>query len=98
MNRNNTSSWFPMKLYDKTAQDGVLFGPAKQPEKTSYLYPNEKIKKDETVIWVPAEHKTVSLKSYERAHLENDIEKLGLISKIGIALGCTFGSLIRVKP
>ena len=97
MSRNNQSSWFPMKVYVKSAPNGVMFGPCLQNEKTNYPYPNEKIKKDSIVIWVPAEHKTVSLASYERAHQEQDIEALGKISRLGIPLDCTFGGAISLK-
>lgn len=102
MNRNNTSSWFPMEMFikdpiEKKACKGILFGPAKQVEHLFYLYPNEVVKKDETVIWSPKEHKTVSLKSYEKAHQDQDAEVLGKIAKLGIPLGCTFGGTISFK-
>lgn len=102
MSRSNTSSWFPMEMFikdpaEKKACKGVMFGPAKQAEHLNYPYPNEFVKKDETVLWNPELHKTVSLKSYEKAHQEQDVEALGKISKIGIPLDCTFGGSISLK-
>lgn len=93
----NESGWYQMKMFDKTASKDILFGPAKQVEHTSYLYPHEVIRKDETVIWSTRDHKTVSLKSYERAHKTSDIDALGKISKVGIPLGCTFGGLLNFR-
>lgn len=84
-------------MFDKTASSDILFGPALQAESLNYPYEKEKVKKDETVIWSPANHKTVSLKSYEKAHQTQDIEALGKISKLGIPLGCTFGNAIKLK-
>ena len=54
MSRSNTSSWFPLARYvsDQLAErecKGILFGPAKQAERLFYLYPNENVKKYETV-------------------------------------------------
>ena len=102
MSRNNTSSWFPLARFvsDQSAKrecKGILFGPAKQAERLFYLYPNENVKKYETVIWSPREHKTISLKSYEKAHQDQDAEALGKISKLGIPLGLTFGGVISLK-
>lgn len=93
----NQSSWFPMTMFDKSADKGVLFGPCLQAELLNYPYEKERVKKNETVIWVPAEHKSVSLKSYERAHLEHDHDALCKISKLGIPLGCTFGGTLKFK-
>ena len=103
--KGNESSWFPVTMFkneihkDSGFADGkgVLFGPAKQKEMTSYLYPKEKILKDETVLWNPELHITISLKGYEKAHQENDVEKLGKITKAGIPLGMTFGGCIKLK-
>lgn len=102
MSRFNQSSWFPVAMFlkdpaAKAAAEGVLFGPAKQREVNNYIYPKEVIKKDETVIWNPNEHKTVSLKAYEAALKSEDVELIGKISKLGIPLGCTFGGCIDWK-
>lgn len=97
MSRSNQSSWFPMSVYDKSAAEGIMFGPCLQNEYVNYPYPKEKIKKDEVVIWATRDHKTVSLKSYEKAHQEQDIEALGKIGKLGIPLGCNFGGSISLK-
>ena len=115
MSRSNTSSWFPLAKFvsDQSAKrecKGILFGPAKQAERLFYLYPNENVKKYETVIWSPREHKTISLKSYEKAHQDQDApvrcragrggkdaEALGKITKLGIPLGLTFGGAISLK-
>lgn len=102
MSRNNTSSWFPLAMLVKTQKEkesckDILFGPAKQVEHLFYLYPNEIVKKDETVLWSPKERKTISLKSYEKAHQDQDIVALGKISKLGIPLGLTFGGTISLK-
>lgn len=102
MSRNNTSSWFPVAMFvkskkEKSSCDSILFGPAKQVEHVNYPYPNETIVKDETVIWCPRERKTVSLKSYEKAHQDQDIEALGKISCLGIPLGNTFGGTISLN-
>ena len=104
MKKSNKSSWFPMKLfYPKGAPSGMaldkntLFGPALQNETTSYLYKNEKIMKDETVLWNPGLHITISLKGYEKAHKDNDVELLGKITKAGFPLGCTFGGVLSWK-
>ena len=94
----NKNSWFSIKMYVKDADDGIFFGPALQREHTSYVYPNETIPMNATVIWVPAEHKTVSLASYEKAHQTGDQDALCKISKLGIPLGCTFGGCISIKP
>ena len=75
-------------MYVKDADDGIFLGPALQREHTSYVYPNETIPMNATVIWVPAEHKTVSLASYEKAHQTGDQDALCKISKLGIPLGC----------
>lgn len=93
----NESGWYQMRMFDKTASKDVLFGPAKQIEHTSYIYPKETIQKDETVIWSPVDHKTVSLKSYEKAHKTCDQEALAKISRAGIPLGCTFGGLLNLS-
>ena len=93
----NTSSWFQLRMFDKTADKGILFGPAKQVEHLNYPYEKETVKKDETVIWVPSEHKSISLKSYERAHQNSDHDALCKISKLGIPLGLTFGGAISLK-
>lgn len=90
----NKNSWFSMRVYDKNAPTGVFFGPALQNEKINIPYEGEKVKKNETVIWVPDEHKTVSLKSYEKAHATQDQEALSKISALGIPLGCTFGGTL----
>lgn len=82
-------------MYDKSAGKGVLFGPCLQPEHSNFIYPKEVIKKHETVIWASNDHKTVSLKSYERAHLENDQEALAKIASLKIPLNCSFGGLIK---
>lgn len=95
MSRFNQSSWFPMSMFDKSAGPGVLFGPCLQVEYVNFPYPKETIKKDETVIWASNDHKTVSLKSYERAHLENDKEALEKIASLKIPLRCSFGGLIK---
>lgn len=102
MNKHNESSWFPIAMFLKTKADklefkDVLFGPAKQVEHVSYPYPKEVIRRDETVVWNPKLHKTVSLKSYERAHQMQDIDALGKISKAGIPLGCDFGGTLELK-
>ena len=100
----NNSSWFPVAMFFKNGCDpafaldkNTLFGPALQNEKTSYLYENEKIKKDETVLWNPDKHITISLKSYEKVHQDQDVERLGKITKAGFPLGCTFGGCISLK-
>ena len=100
MSRSNTSSWFPIAMFlktpeEKTASKNILFGPAKQTEYLSYPYPDETVVKDETVIWMPKLHKTISLKSYERAHLEHDNKTLGEFTKMGLPLGCTFGGTLK---
>lgn len=95
--RFNSSSWFQMRRYDKNANESILFGPALQRERTSYVYPDEVIKKDEIVIWSTDEHKTVSLKSYERAHQTSDKEALEKITAVGIPLNCTFGGVLDLK-
>ena len=102
MSRHNESSWFPVAMFLKSKEDkleykDVLFGPAKQVEHVNYPYPKETIKLDETVVWNPKQHKTVSLKSYEKAHQEQDLDALGKISKAGIPLGCDFGGTISLK-
>lgn len=94
--RGNTNSWFPMKAVCNGAPKGVFFGPALQNEKTSYVYPDEFIQKDATVIWVPDLKKTVSLVSYEKAHQLNDSEALSKITAIGIPLNCSFGGCIKL--
>lgn len=86
-----------MKMFDKSVKDNILVGPATVKQFSNYLYPNEQISKDEIILWNPELHKTVSLKSYEKAHQEEDVEALGKISKIGIPLGCTFGGAISLK-
>ena len=91
----NISSWFPMSVYTKKPTPGIMFGPAKTIEYNSYIYPNEKIKKNETVIWVPNLHKTVSLKTYEKAHQTKDQNALNKIQSLGIPLNCTFGGIIN---
>lgn len=104
MSRKNESSWFPVSMFKKEFQNNgwsacdpnVLFGPAKQNERTSYLYKNEFIPKDSTVIWNPDLHITVSLKSYEKAHQEQDAEALGKITKAGIPILCTFGGCVKL--
>lgn len=98
----NTSSWFPVSIYlkdpkEKAAAEGVLFGPAKQREFLNFPYPKEVVKKDEVVIWVPSKHKSVSLKSYERALKSDDVETIAKIAELGIPLGCTFGGCIDWK-
>lgn len=93
--RGNSNSWFPMNAVCKSAPRGVFFGPALQNEKTSYLYEGEFICKDAMVIWVPGLKKTVSLVSYERAHLSNDNEALAKIASLGIPLNCSFGGCIK---
>lgn len=104
MARKNESSWFPVKMFykngasaDMALDKNTLFGPALQNETTSYLYKNEKIRKDETVLWNPDKHITISLKGYERAHQDGDIELLGKITEAGFPLGCTFGGCITLK-
>jgi len=94
--RGNSNSWFHMNAICKSAPKGVFFGPALQNEKTSYLYPDEFIQKDATVIWVPGLKKTVSLVSYEKAHQENDKEALAKITSLGIPLNCNFGGCIKL--
>lgn len=94
--RGNSNSWFPMKAVCKGAPHGVFFGPALQNEKTSYVYPDEFIQKDATVIWVPGLKKTVSLTSYERAHQQDDGEALAKISSLGIPLKCDFGGCVKL--
>lgn len=102
--KHNESSWFPVKMFYPKGGDpamaldkNTLFGPAKQNEMTSYLYEKERIKKDETVLWNPDLHITISLKGYEKAHQDNDTERLAKITKAGFPLGCTFGGCISLK-
>lgn len=83
-------------MFDKSVRGKVLFGPCLQKEKSNFMYENEVIPKNSTVIWVPDEHKTVSLVSYERAHQENDTKLLDKLVSIGIPLNCTFGGCISL--
>lgn len=94
--RGNSNSWFPMTAVCKEAPGGVFFGPALQNEKTSYVFPDEWIPKDATVVWVPKLKKTVSLAAYEKAHQTADSEALGKISRLGIPFGCDFGGCLRL--
>lgn len=93
---SSKNSWFPMRIYDKNAPRNIFFGPAMQNEKLSFVYPNDFVKKNEVVIWAPDMHKSVSLKSYEKAHQAQDQAALSKISQLGIPLGCSFGGTIKL--
>lgn len=91
MNRNNTSSYFPLKMLNKNAADGVLFGPTTAPNERDGVYPDRVLKQGATVIWVPSAKKTVCIASYYDAQAGNDAAALKTFKECGIPLGIDFG-------
>ena len=92
----NGNSWASLRMFSKDASPDCFFGPTVTKEKTSYLYPDEKVAQYETVVWNPKMHVIVTLKSYERAHREKDEAALGKIKAMGCPLNLTFGGCVRL--
>lgn len=86
----NQSSYFPLRMMCKSAPANALFGPTTFKNEKDCIYPDVNIPLNSTVIWLPKQHKTISLESYYKAQADNDVEALAKITALGIPLGIDF--------
>lgn len=80
----NTSSYFPIKMLDRNAPDGILFGPSNFKNEADWLYPDRVLKLNSTIIWCPDAHKTIGIGSYADAVRNQDEEALKKLDELGI--------------
>lgn len=80
----NTSSYFPIKMLDRNAPDGILFGPSNFKSESDWLYPDRLLKINSTIIWCPDQHKTIGIGSYADAVRNADEEALKKLDELGI--------------
>ena len=80
----NTSSYFPIRMLDRNAPDGILFGPSNFKNEADWLYPDRILKLNSTIIWCPEQKKTIGIGSYADAVKSNDEEALKKLDELGI--------------
>lgn len=85
------SSYFPLRLLCKKAPANCLFGPTTKQVEYDCIRPDVPVPLNATVIWLPDQHKSVSLESYLWAQKTGNQEALDKITSLGIPLGINFG-------
>jgi hypothetical protein len=88
--KQNTSSYFPLKMLCRTAPTGIMFGPTEFKKERDWLYPNRILKLNSTIIWIPEKKVHIGLASYVDAQETQDEEALAKLAELKIPLGIKF--------
>ena len=88
--KKNASSYFPLKMFCKSAPDGILVGPTEFRNEQDFLYPERRLRLNSTIIWIPGKQAHIGLASYVDAQKNGDEAAIAKLKELGIPLGIRF--------